>query len=354
MVEELSRTTLEAMITSLEPAWSLQSAERATEGTDVVYFVRLDTPASSLEAVLKACSFVDPAAFRPEPVTLQILADETDIPVPTVYGRVDEHESLPAPYFLMERRDGEVCEGASRALPLPVIERLARAGGRHLATLHEVGSFGRYGTIHCHSDWMEGTADPTADDLVVGPEGHDTWRDALAAQVAEWPGQFHERFASLADPFRAFLETRLEAVPAPDRPVFGNTDYRLGNLLINPETGETKAVIDWGNCHTTEPVYNLVALEEHLCGYATLDDPRRRRVRRAIEIGYGERTSRPAIEETLFEEGELTPLGECYYGVHRLAPLVWFSLWNASAGPDERQKTADRHHAVVQDLLERA
>jgi len=357
-MDELTPETCHSMVSHLEPSWSVTVVERAAEGTDLVYYVSLETPEGPREAVLKACSFVEPDAFRPEPVVLELLHRETTIPVPRVYGRVDDHETLPAPYFLMERLPGAVREDGSRDLPLSVLERIARDGGRHLAELHTVGSFDRFGVIHCSPSGLSADR-PRVAALEVGPTGHESWQAALSAQLEEWSADVHERFEGLASPLQSFLRDRLECVTEPTRPVFGNTDYRLGNLLIDPASGKTNAVIDWGNCHTTEPVYNLAALEENLSGYARLDDPRRRRVRRAIDAGYRERATAlgrelpPTIQDRLFDDGGLTRLGECYYGTLRLAPMVWFSLWNADESQRARDRTASRHRAVVEGLLER-
>lgn len=351
--DELSEADLEAMVREIDPEWSLQSADRAPQGTDLVYFVTVDTPAGERECVLKACSFVSPEAFRPEPIVLEMLDRETSIPVPAVYGRVNCHDTLPAPFFCMERRPGEVREGDSRTLPPAVVERIARTGGRYLGELHAYDDFERFGWIELR-DCPSVDDPPTADALVVAEAGHETWRGALEAQIESELSGLHERFADLEEPLRKFLHSRLDAVEEPSSPVFGNTDYRLGNLLIDVDTGETHAVIDWGNCHTTEPVYNLVALEENLCGRGPLEDPLRRRVRRAIDQGYAETGSTPGIRQTLFDGGELTRRGELYYGITRLAPLVWFSLWYADATTDERAGTADRHRRVLEGLLERA
>jgi aminoglycoside phosphotransferase (APT) family kinase protein len=73
--------------------------------------------------------------------------------VPEVYGAVDEHDSLPAPFFLSAYAPGVMAERDELdRLPDGRLERLARASGRYLAELHELDPFDAYGYLERSPD----------------------------------------------------------------------------------------------------------------------------------------------------------------------------------------------------------
>ncbi|UPV73004.1 phosphotransferase [Halorussus limi] len=377
---ELSAETVEAMVREIRPAWSVREATPAAEGTDVVYFVTAETPDGPRECVLKACEFLDPRAFRPEPYLMAVVGRRTSIPVPDVVGAVDDHPDLPAPFYLMERCDGEVREDEVRDLPADATERLARDAGRYLADLHALGDFEAFGTVVLARDADARGAGPTADDsalvtdaavrvtdraaaptagrtaaLTTDEAATDSWRARVERTVADNLGDFHDRFADLEADLWKFIDSRLDALHGDFDPVFGDDDYRLGNLLVDPATGETRAVLDWGNASTLEPQYNLVVTEQHLSGWARHDDPLRERVRAALREGYRERSERGASSapDDLGFGPDAERRRELYLGVTRLLPLVWFSLWYDGRTDAGREAAAEMHRRAVRELVER-
>ncbi|WP_170977215.1 phosphotransferase family protein [Halorussus salinisoli] len=360
--EEFADATLRRMVREIRPKWSLRDAAPADEGTDVVYFVTVETPDGPRECVLKACEFLDPEAFRPEPYLVALVDRRTSIPVPSVVGAVDDHDDLPAPFFLMECRDGEVRENGARELPADAMERLARDAGRHIGELHALGEFEAFGGVRLARD-----VDGDRGELTVG-EGHiaadrdrptvdgralttdetasDSWRTRVEATADDCLGDLHDRFADLESDLRALVDDRLDALDREFAPVLGHDDYRLGNLLVDPATGETRAVLDWGNANTLEPQYNLVLAEQYLSGWAPHDDPLRERVRAALREGYRE------VGE-LADDSDAERRRELYLTVTRLFPLVWFSLWYGHRPESEREATVEKHRRAVRDLLAR-
>lgn len=362
---DLSPETVAAMVGEIRPSWSVREAAPAEEGTDVVYVLTAETPEGPRECVLKACEFLDPRAFRPEPHLMAAVGRRTEIPVPAVVGAVDDHSDLPAPFYLMERCEGEVREGEASDLPAAAIERLASDAGRYLAALHALGEFEAFGTVLLGRDARRagrasGLTVPDRDSsagervLTTDESATDSWRERVEETVASTRGEFNERFADLEADLRAAVESRLDALDGEFDAVLGDDDYRLGNLLVDPETGETRAVLDWGNSSTLERQYNLVVAEQHLCGWARHDDPRRERVRAALREGYLEAGRR---EEA--SDGDQLDFGpdaerrrELYLAVTRAFPLVWFSLWYDGADGDERATVVEMHRRAVRELVE--
>ncbi|WP_135829180.1 phosphotransferase family protein [Halorussus halobius] len=352
----LSEATLDRMVRAVRPAWSLREATPAAEGTDAVYFLAVETPAGPRECVLKACEFLDPAEFRPEPHLLSLVESRTSIPVPSVAGAVDRHSELPAPFFLIERLDGEVRENEAGDLPVETVERLAREAGQHLGELHRLGDFEAFGPIRLASDADREPAGGVAVGdrrLAVGDAGRESWRAQVEALADGALDGVEERFADCAGDLRAFADARLDALDRSFAPVLGHDDYRLGNLLVDADSGRTRAVLDWGNAHTLEPQYNLVLAEQYLAGWATHDDPRRERVRAALREGYGRTTGGVdgGAASPLERDGDAQRRRDLYLAVTRLFPLAWFSLWYGDQSDAERERTAARHRRAARQLL---
>lgn len=359
-----SETTVSRMVREIRPEWSLREVTAAEEGTDAVYFVTADTPDGPRECVLKACEFLDPEEFRPEPHLMALLDRRTSIPVPGIVGAVDSAASptprseggetagadradLPAPFFLMERCDGEVCEGEARDLPSEVVERIARDAGRNLGELHGLGDFEAFGPVRLARDAERDRGGIAADGrtLTTAETATESWRARVEDFTEFHFDNLHDRFADVEADVREVVDERLDALDREFAPVFGHDDYRLGNLLVDPETGETRTVLDWGNANTLDAHYNLVLTEQYLSGWAPHDDPRRERVRAALRTGYAE-TNR-LEDDSAFERRR-----ELYLGVTRLFPMAWFSLWYGDAGDAEQDGAAEEHRRAVQDLVD--
>ena len=147
----LSPETCRRMLALLDDGWDLHDVEVADTGFNDVYFLTVGTPAGTRECVLKVSDDTDDQV-RAEARLCALLDDATDVPVPTVLGRVDAPPDLPAPYFLVERLPGEHPEGPPGERSLASIEGLARATGRHLGDVHTVDAFDAFGWVRAERD----------------------------------------------------------------------------------------------------------------------------------------------------------------------------------------------------------
>lgn len=333
------------MVRAVRPEWTVREATPAESGTDAVHDVTVETRGGSRECVLKACTAVPPVDFRPEPYLLALLGRRTSIPVPRVVAAVDDHEDLPAPYFLMERCEGVTADDVD--LVPGAVERVARAAGRYAGEYHGVGDFHRFGRLRLDCDLDHSRVGATVDGrtLAVADEGESSWRSWVEDLYGNWITDLDDRFADLRPILETFVESRLDALDRSFDPALGHVDYKYWNVLVRPGTGETTAVLDWAHATAMEPCYDLVVTEDHLSRWAALDSPRRRRVRAALEAGYAE-TNR------LERDAAFDARRELYLAVSRLQPLVRFSEWFADASTAERRETAARHRQFVNDLLD--
>jgi len=333
-VTTVPEETLAALLAEFRPDWTLQSADRAAEGTDIVYHVTAATPEGERRAVLKAADFLDAAAFRIEPHLLRAVADRTDVPVPRVLGAVDEERpDLPTPAFLMTECDGVVLEGRPDALSADALRRVVTDAGHNLAAVHAAITFDGPGQVvpaadsadHVAVDPADGTWDETLADAI----------DASLAHVAD-----DERFADLAEPIREAVAD-LRPARTPPRYSLLHLDYRLGNLLVDPVTGATEAVLDWGNPAVGDPLHDLVRTEFYLADMDALPAELRADLRDRLWDAYAaERSLAPA------------PASEALSRLDaRLVAMRWVDEWNAEAGPAEKERVVDGHREWIEGFL---
>ncbi|SBT37000.1 phosphotransferase family protein [Micromonospora auratinigra] len=160
----------------------------------------------------------------------------TDVPVPAALLLCVDESVLGAPFYLMEKVDGEVYRSRAQTDPLTAAQRreLALAMMDTLAALHRVepasvglADFGR-------------------------PEGY------LARQVRRWAGQLdrsRSRPLPGIDELRDALAGSVPEGANAGRIVHG--DYRLDNLLAVVDPVAVRAVLDWEMATLGDPLADL-------------------------------------------------------------------------------------------------
>lgn len=226
-------------------------------------------------------------------------------------------------------------------------KRVVQDAGTNLAALHEIGTLpatGRVGVNDGGLTVLNTREHPRYEDF------HEWLRNGVAESLdALGDGGFFpdladepERFADLVEPLDAHLRAAINSLPAPEPPRYCHRDYRLGNLLVNPETGETRAVLDWANLLAADPVYNLANVETLLLD--NQDDPEtKRRLREAFQSGY-ERTR----EGWTLTEDDRERL-ETYRLTCRVANMCCLPLWFPDR--EERERQAEHHRESIAEYL---
>ncbi|WP_435178190.1 phosphotransferase family protein [Halorussus sp. AFM4] len=326
------------MVAEIAPDWSVERIRPTEEGTDSVFFLTVATPGGRREVVLKAFTgeAVPPTVARSEPRVLELLAAETEIPVPEVVGFVDDHPDLPAPFFVAERLPGANGSGRFRDLSADALARVLGEAGEHLAQLHEVRTFDRFGRI--------GVEDG---DLAVVGDGdgpRDRWTDWLLADAEDTlDGIEGGRFDDLVGPLREYVREAVPALDPPNEGVFVHWDYRLGNLLVDPETGEETGVLDWADLLAGDPVYNLATVEDHNVNWQTRDVVLRRRLRERFRAAYDAHRSGDGPED--FGERK-----RVYHLCNRLNAMACLPDWYGNE--TLRDERAAEHRMFVREYVD--
>ena len=289
---EVPDATLAEMVRRVEPTWEFREADPAERGFCSVYRVVVGDDGATRELYLKASP--DGRAWSvPTESRLQAVLDaRTSIPVPEVLGVVDEHETLPTPCFLMDALPGEAVayERVGR-LEDHALRRLARETGAYLGELHSVPAVDRFGHVRHDAPAQTGgrpDGDPAA--LTVG-DPRDDWRIALRERVDhELDRHADSRFSDLTPELRAWFDAGIEGLEGTFEPVLGRNDHGLHNLLVDPETGEITAMLDWAYTLAVPAAYDFefavyLYSGSFLAGLPGVSD-RRPSVREAMLSGY--------------------------------------------------------------------
>jgi aminoglycoside phosphotransferase (APT) family kinase protein len=179
---------------------------------------------------------VVPGGMETEFLLLRAAA-EAGVPVPRVHWCDPEGDALGAPFFAMERLEGE-------AIPRRLLRDARYEHARRGMTAELGAILARVHAIDPEAEALRGR-------LARPPEGV-----SPAAAEVERIAQGVRAFAVEPHPVLDLAERWLrERAPAPPRLGFVHGDYRIGNVLFD-EKG-VRAILDWELAHVGDPVEDL-------------------------------------------------------------------------------------------------
>ncbi|MBT8241878.1 MAG: phosphotransferase family protein [Acidimicrobiia bacterium] len=160
----------------------------------------------------------------------------TPVACPRTLGLCTDETVNDAPFYVMDFVEGVVLhDQATAAARLPMEQRvpLSESVIDTLAALH--------------------TADPDA--IGLGDLGRRS--GYLERQLKRWQGQWEKTKTRELPAMDRTYELLLDAQPEERYNTVVHGDYRLGNMLITPETGQVAAVLDWELCTLGDPLADL-------------------------------------------------------------------------------------------------
>ena len=329
--DPLSAEQVAAAVAAVRADWTVLDIEPMPAGSDVVYGVTVRTGEGRRhEAVLK-CFRADgpvdghsPDRFLVEVDLLELLGDETVVPVPEVYGVYRSRDRVPAPGFLMERLPGEPPFGVAVDGRRTAADRLLADAGRYLARIHDLRSFDAHGAL------------VAGDDGPVVRRGRAAWSERLREIVDDsLDGLAETRFADLEGPLREYADTRLADLDLAADAALLHGDYRPGNLLADAETGELTGVLDWGAAQAGDPRYELAWAVREFAERAPVGSAARERVRKTLFDAYGD-----ARGKSLERDGDFERRQSLYLAVTWMAECRWFDAWWGGADESAREARA--------------
>lgn len=197
-------------------------------------------------------------------------------PVPAVHLMGDD--SLGAPFFLMERVEGETI--ARRILRdeeyTAAREKMAAQLGGIIAAIHRVP--------------LAGLGEALAEPL----EG----KSAAESEVQRFEGTFRAIAPEPHPAFELAIRWLQRNLPAGAEPVLVHGDYRMGNFIVGPEG--VRSVLDWELAHVGDPMEDLAWVSVRSWRFGNDDRPvggvgQREEFFAAYEAAGGRRVDRAAV-----------------------------------------------------------
>lgn len=359
--DELRNETLAGMVRHLRPSWTPVSFDRVTEGVNTTVVVNVITSTGDQTVVLKTITSSHSLAAdraRAEPYVLSLVGRETIIPVPTMVDVCENHEIYPTPYFLMKYVEGETfAHDHAPTLPAAVRETIFREAGQHLAALHSLGPLeetgdliGRDGTVAV-LDTPESPSYDSFHEWLL--DSYEETLDRLLEDGGYFPDLTEDptRFDDLVPEIREYLRETVPKLQPPESPTYCHKDYRYGNLVVEPETGATRAVLDWANLMSAPPEFNLAIAESKLLKPDLNTDAeaavgRAGELRRALWDGYESVRNQWTFDEATRKRLRVYRLA---YRLDTMACLPFFAQSDPTL--EDRESRAAEHRAFVAQYL---
>ncbi|WP_170977228.1 phosphotransferase family protein [Halorussus salinisoli] len=320
-----------AVVAADLPDAEVREVTPVEDGENSVYRIVLSAEEDRRGLFLKVGDHHFAAGCRAEPHLLDAVAERTEIPVPTVRatGHLDGD-----PYFLADAVPGLNLHSGPEGLAPEVFERVCADGGRYLGDLHAAFPADGWGTLGVERG---------ADDL------------GYVREFSDWPTYFeawlNHNVERLEDTRFADLRRELESHAriladelleyGPFDPVLTHGDYRLGNLLVDPETGATNAVIDWATPTAVPAVHDLAVTEAILLDWPEVGEDRQRHLRERFYDAY-----RSVNPDVLDRQGFETHRRCCRFGA-RLRLMVNLDEEMAGRGQTAVDARAREHREAL-------
>jgi aminoglycoside phosphotransferase (APT) family kinase protein len=326
----LTRTELHRTTDAIVPDWRIREAVPAEAGHHAVYRLSFDAPGGDRTAYLKATPEGKAPSVDLEARLLALLRDRTSIPVPDVYGVVDEYPDLPAPFALLSAMPGEpIPRTELPELSGRTLERVARETGRQLAALHAVDAVDAFGFLRYDGPPADGDPPRADPDRIAVVDPETDWRDRLHDWAGDALADLRDtRFSDLAPRVEPVLRKRIDALSGPFEPSLSRIDGALENVLLDGD--RVTAALDWEFTLAATPAYDLTCVTWSLAGGPFLFAPetpdRRGLVREALLAGYADRGSHGVVDRVRTERGAYELLSATRSMVHLADWFAFFDL----------------------------
>jgi aminoglycoside phosphotransferase (APT) family kinase protein len=342
--------TIAKALRTIAPDWTLRESDPLAGGYHHVHRLVVDTPAGERECVLKATPD-DERSDGVEPRLLSVLAERTSLPVPGVLGVVDDHGTVPSPYFVMDAAAGRVVDRTEAdRLSTPTLGTISRSVGRHLAELHRLDAVNEFGHVTHRTGPLDGNRPPGTIDSIGVADPTPSWPPLVREWTDDWLDRLAEsRFADLVPEVRPVVDRKCNDLTeaGPFDSAICHIDCSLDNLAFDLEDGSVTGLLDWEFTLAAPPAYDLAFVEGSLAGgpwwYVPDASDRRTAIRDALHEGYRDGGS-----------GEVPRKGRDLYELATcLSSMTLFEDWLVSIGATDEQieGAARRHHQRIRTLL---
>ncbi|WP_116999271.1 phosphotransferase family protein [Desertimonas flava] len=173
----------------------------------------------------------------------------TAVPVPATLGLCTDESVNGSPFYVMEMVDGVVVDAPPKAEPLsmPVRAHMTESLVDVLVSLHDV--------------------DPDA----VGLGDFGRREGYVERQIRRWSKQWAGSKTRDLPAVDELATALADNIPEQQGAAITHGDYRFGNTIIDPATGDIVAVLDWELCTIGDPLADLGYIGVHWSDEASDD-----------------------------------------------------------------------------------
>lgn len=334
---ELAADELDRMIGEIAPTADVLEATPVDFGHHIVYRLVVEMPEAERVCYLKATPEGKSATLKVEARILAILGEHTDIPVPGVYGVVDEHEGVLAPYVLLEAIPGDVRFRQELAdVSDDVLRHIAKASGRYLAELHALDAVDAFGFLGCNDPTLHGGRPSGALDSIGVADPVEDWKEWYSESAhRELEALEGTMFADVASEVAPVVDTRIDGLKGPFDPVLARIDQSLEQIVLRD--GAVQGLLDWEFTIASTPVDDFINVSRSLAGGPYLFAPdmpdKREFVLEAVLEGYEAQGGRSVADQ-------LQANRDCYELVATLRSMVHLEDWYRLFDLDDRIEPA--------------
>lgn len=321
---ELTDDELSRMINPIAPASQIREATPVDLGHHIVYRLTIEFSDVDRVCYLKATPKDKDPTVNLEARLLAILAEHTEIPVPGIYGAVDEHNDLPAPYILLEAMPGEVqFRTELPSMSDQFMREIAYETGRYLAELHALDAVDAFGFLAPDGPTMAGGQPRGCLETIRVADPVEDWKQRCRESVHEELENIGEtRFADLVDQIEPVIEDRIVDLKGPFHPVLARIDQSVEQILLDGR--EVTCLLDWEFTIASTPADDITYVTRSLAGGPYLWAPempdRRELIREALLDGYIE------VGPTVIVD-QVQANWDCYELIATLRSMVHLREW---------------------------
>ena len=156
------------------------------------------------------------------------------VPVPGALHLCEDDSIIGTPFYVMAHVPGGICQDPS----LPGMDATERSAiyadmAKVMAQLHSI-------------DWKS-----------AGLGDYGKHENYIARQIALWSRQYEAAKTGVIAEMDALMRWLPENIPPGDETCLVHGDYRLGNLILDPETPRIAAILDWELSTLGHPLTDL-------------------------------------------------------------------------------------------------
>jgi len=263
-------------------------------------------------------------SFESEPYIMDLVRQETDIPVPEPVARDTSKSTIPEYYHILRKMNGYAPTASSsktafRNLNETEKKQILQQVGENIAKLHRI-QFENFGELKVENR-----------EITIG-EAKD-WPELFQHMISFWIDKVEGgEFDDLVPEIREAVADNLELLENVKTPVLVHREIDTKNILV--EAGELTAILDWEYCVAGHGELDLVTTEGRMIESNFNNDETWKKYRKQLYDGY---KSERKLEEGWQERRQ----------IYLLFPLVWEMAFHLDSGANNEETIRRRTRTIL-------